>query len=328
MKRKICCLCGALGVLAFSACSINKMAVNAVSNALTADGSSDVFTGDPDPELVGDAIPFAIKMYESLLAANPNHQGLILTTGSLFVMYANAFVQGPAEFLPSLRYREREDAMDRAKRLYLRGAGIVIGGLDKKYPGFAGAGERDLDPFLKKFKKEDVGALYWTAAGYLSAFGLDPFDSALGRRVPALLRCLGRAYELDPDFNRCALDEFYVIAYASLPETMGGSRELAETHFRRALEKSGGKLAGPYVSYAQSVSIPAQDYGTFKQCLDAALAIDVDADPANRLVNIISMRRARTLLDRASDYFFLEDGEEWDDGEWDEETPGGDDAVL
>jgi hypothetical protein len=84
----------------FAACSINKLAINAVSDALTGEGSGEVFTGDSDPQLVGDAIPFAIKMYESLLAGNPNHQGLILTTGSLFVMYANAFVQGPAEHLP------------------------------------------------------------------------------------------------------------------------------------------------------------------------------------------------------------------------------------
>ena len=325
MRHTLFCCCGILSILSFSACSINKMAINAMSDALTAGGGSDVFAGDPDPELVGDAIPFAIKMYESLLAANPHHQGLILTTGSLFVMYANAFVQGPAEFLPSPQYREREAAMDRAKRLYLRGAGIVLGGLDRKYPGFAAAEEKDLGPFLKKFKKADVGALYWTAAGYLSAFGLDPFDSALGRRVPLLLRCLDRAYELDPDFNRCALDEFFLIACASLPETMGGSRELAEIHFRRALEKSGGTLAGPYVSYAESVSIPAQDYATFKKCLDAALAIDVDADPSNRLVNIISRRKARILLDRAADYFFLDDGgdgEEGDDEGWDEATSG------
>ncbi|MDR1898410.1 MAG: TRAP transporter TatT component family protein [Treponema sp.] len=318
MKYRILCLCGVLGALSFSACSINKLAINAVSNALTAEGSSDVFTGDSDPQLVGDAIPFAIKVYESLLSANPNHQGLILTTGSLFVMYANAFVQGPAEFLSSLQYKERAAAMDRAKQLYLRGAGILIGGLDKKYPGFRDAGEKDLEPFLKKFKKEDVGALYWTAAGYLSAFGLDPFDSALGLRVPVLMRCLRRAYELNPDFNRSALDEFYIIAYASLPETMGGNPALAEVHFRRALEKSGGALAGPYVSYAQSVSIPAQDYDTFKKCLDAALAVDVDADPANRLVNIISRRKAQTLLERASDYFFLEDDGEWVDEEWDD----------
>ncbi len=62
---------------ALSSCSINKLAMNAVADALTGEGSSDVFTGDPDPQLVGDSIPFAIKMYESLLSANPDHQGLM-----------------------------------------------------------------------------------------------------------------------------------------------------------------------------------------------------------------------------------------------------------
>jgi hypothetical protein len=48
-------------------CSLNRMAVRAVADALTSDGGSEVFTGDDDPELVGDALPFAVKMYESLI---------------------------------------------------------------------------------------------------------------------------------------------------------------------------------------------------------------------------------------------------------------------
>ncbi|MDR0497273.1 MAG: TRAP transporter TatT component family protein, partial [Treponema sp.] len=96
-----------------ASCSINKLAINSVSNALTGSGSSDVFTRDPDPELVGAALPFAIKMYEALLSQNPNHHGLLLTTGSLFVMYANAFVQGPAEMLDSIDYyEERIEGLD------------------------------------------------------------------------------------------------------------------------------------------------------------------------------------------------------------------------
>ena len=81
-------------------CSINNMAMDMVADALTGDGGTDVFTGDNDPKLVGDALPFAIKLYETLLASNPKHHGLLLTTGSMFIMYANAFVQGPAEMLP------------------------------------------------------------------------------------------------------------------------------------------------------------------------------------------------------------------------------------
>jgi predicted anti-sigma-YlaC factor YlaD len=298
----------------FAACSINKLAMNAVSDALTGQGSGDVFTSDSDPRLVGDAIPFAIKMYESLLSGNPDHQGLILTTGSLFVMYANAFVQGPAETLPRNQYAERQAAMERAKKLYLRGAEILSGGLEKKYPGIGRGPRNEAFPkILTKIKKDDVPALYWCAAGYLSAYSLNPFDMELGVKIPGLMALVERAYELDPDFNKGALDDFLVLAYASLPESMGGNKALVETHYQRSREKSGDRLAGPYVSYATAVSIPAQDYATFKACLERALALDPEADPANRLVNILSQRKARYLLDHAEFYFV-----DYDAGENDE----------
>jgi predicted anti-sigma-YlaC factor YlaD len=301
-----------LALLVLSGCSINRAATRVLADALTGTGNSTVFTGDEDPQLVGDALPFAIKMYEALLNEAPDHRGLIITTGSLFVMYANAFVQGPVEFLPSIRYEERQAARQRARKLYLRGIAILMGGIEGRYPGFTEASVEggDLAPFLTKMEKAEVPLLYWSAAGILSAFSLDPFDFSLGKEVPDCMAYIDRAYELDPGFNSGALDDFYVLAYASLPPAMGGDPSQVETHFQRALEKSGGKLAGPYVSYAQAVALPAQNYDAFRSCLQAAIRIDVDADPQNRLVNIISQKKARELLNRAGDYFFLtEDGE-------------------
>jgi len=284
-----------------SSCSINKMAMKAVSDALTGDGSSDVFTGDSDPELVKDAIPFAIKLYETLLAANPEHQGLMLTTGSLFVMYANAFVQGPAEMLPSYEWETRESEMLRAKNLYLRGYEILYKAIELKYRGFkqAAANEDTLKSFLKKFKKEDVGLLYWAVAGGLSAYSIDIMDFELSAHISEWNAMIHRAYELNPDYNGAALDEFFVIFYSSLPEMMGGNPERAEYHFKLALEKTGGNSAGAYVSYAHSVCVPAQDYDAFEDYLIKALAIDPNADVSTRLVNIISQRKARWLLDNA-----------------------------
>ncbi|MDR3341346.1 MAG: TRAP transporter TatT component family protein [Treponema sp.] len=303
-------------MMLISSCSINRIATKAVADALTGTGSSEVFTGDPDPELVGDAIPFAIKMYEALLSQQPDHQGLILTTGSLFIMYANAFVQGPAQILPVSRYDEREQAFARAKKLYLRGADILYGGLDKKYPGFSSAYRSgNQDTYLAKMKKADVPSLYWITAGVLSAFSLNPFDLELGVRLPEITALIHRAYELDPDFNNGAIDDFYVLFYASLPETLGGDKSKVGTHFKRAVEKSKGRTASPYVSYAEAVCIPAQDYDTFKTYLEKALALEVNADPANRLVNILSQRKAQYLLDTASRYFLdLDSGDEaWED---------------
>jgi predicted anti-sigma-YlaC factor YlaD len=303
--------------LVIQACSINKLAMNAVSNTLTREGSSDVFTADSDPQFVGDALPFTIKMYETLLEANPAHQGLLRTTGSLFVMYANAFVQRPAEELPRRMFAERQAALERAKQLYLRGQEMLYRGLELKYRGFTG----DFENVLPKMKKDDVPSLYWAAVAGVSAYSLDPFDLGLGLRVQEFLALVNRAYELDPDFNSGALDDFLLLFYASLPESMGGDKLKAEIHYQRAIEKSGGLLASPYVSYAQAISIPAQDYDTFKVRLDSALSIDLNADTANRLVNTISQRRARYLLDSANQFFVHigADDWDWDDEDWDYE---------
>ncbi|MDR0629860.1 MAG: TRAP transporter TatT component family protein [Treponema sp.] len=311
----------AVSIILLGSCSINHMAINAVSNALTGAGNSTVFTGEEDPELAGNALPFAIKMYESLLAANPRHEGLILTTGSLFVMYANAFVQGPAQILPRNQYAERERQYARAKKFYLRGGAILYSGLDNKYPGFSTASGSDaVRGYLGKMQQEDVPFLYWTAAGLLSAYSLNPFDLDLGRKAPELLAYIDRAYALDPDFNQGALDEFYLLFYASMPEGMGGNKSVVDTYFQRALEKSGGRSPGPYIAYAEAVCIPAQDYATFKAYLEIALVMDPDGDPANRLVTILSQRKARYLLEEAGNFFLdAETDMDWDDA--DQEVP-------
>ncbi|MDR3304168.1 MAG: TRAP transporter TatT component family protein [Treponema sp.] len=320
--------------------SCTGMAMNMVADALTGDDASEVFTGDDDPELVGDAIPFAIKMYESLLAGNPKHQGLIVTTGSLYIMYANAFVQGPAEMLPSNKFEEREAGKKRAEKFYIRGSRLLFNGLELKFPGFVDAffpeqdaftqetDEKVRNKFLSKLKKADVPLIYWTAAASLSAFSLNPLTNVdFGLRIPALITLVERAYELDPDFGGSSLDEFFVLVYGSLPDYMGGDKARAETHYQLALEKSQGLSASPYVAYAQAIAQPAQDYETWKACLEQALAIDVDAAPSKRLENILAQRKARYLLDNAI-YFFADIGADDDWGDWDFDTGDGwDDAT-
>jgi len=293
-----------LAVFSLWSCSINKLVMNLVSDALTGQGNSDVFTGDSDPELVGDAIPFAIKMYEALLSQNPNHQGLMLMTGSLFVMYANAFVQGPSEMLPNSEWEAQEAGHMRAKALYLRGYEILKNALELKYPGFKNADDDDtIKKYVSKFKKDDVGIIYWAVAGGLSAYSIDIMDFELSVSIPKWKAMIQRAYELDPDYGGASLNEFFIIFYASLPEMMGGDLELALHHFNLTMEKTNGQSAGAYVSYAQSICIPNQDYDTFRDLLEKALSIDPNENVSTRLVNIISQRRARWLLDNAWIYF-------------------------
>jgi len=298
-----------LATLALSSCSINRTALQLVADAMTGVRSSTVFTGDDDPELVGDSLPLLIKTFELMREQLPDHEGLNLQTGSLEVMYANAFVQGPAEMLPSNQFDRKRTQLDRARKLYLRADRVLKAELEYKFPGLAASwASGSSGPLLSKAKKGDVPLFYWESAAVMSALALSPTDVNLSVRVKEVTVLMARAYELDPDFDDGTLDEFYIAFYGSLPPGLGGDKALAKGHFDAAVKKTGGTSAGPYLAYAQAVSLPNQDYPEFKRLLQAALAISVDVAPAHRLVNILAQRKAAWLLAQKDD-LFIDTGE-------------------
>lgn len=83
----------------------------------------------------------------------------------------------------------------------------------------------------------------------------------------------------------------------------GDPAERARQHFERAVALSSGRLAGPYVSYAESVCVERRDAKQFAELLQKALAVDPDAEPEQRLANLVMQRRARWLLERQDDLF-------------------------
>lgn len=301
-------LLAALSLSFFSACSIKKLAMNQVADALTDPTSSTVFSGDNDPELVGDALPFAIKLYESLLAANPGHQGLSLRTGSLYIMYANAFLQAPALMLPEKEYRLQEFNYMRAKNLYLRGRDIILDALERKHPGFRkNLQSKEFGPALAVTDKKDVPLLYWAGAGWLGAYAIDPFDMELGMTMPAAAALMERVLSLEADYSAGAIHEFYVLYYGSLPDYMGGDLQKARDHFERAITLSAGRSSTPYIALATTVSVKEQNFKEFQSLLKLALAVDPDRDPENRLLNILNRRKALWLIEHAADFFLETD---------------------
>jgi len=274
------------------------------ADAMTGVRSSTVFTGDDDPELVGDSLPLLIKTFELMREQIPDHEGLNLQTGSIEVMYANAFVQGPAEMLPASQFNRKHDQLDRARRLYLRADKVLKSELELKFPGLGAAlVTGKAEALLARARKSDVPLLYWDSAAVMSAFALAPYDVSLSVRVKEVSALMARAYALDPDFDDGSLDEFYISYYGALPEGLGGSRPLAKEHLDAALKKDKGLSAGAYLAYAQAVSLPDQDYPEFKRLLDAALAVPLDEAPGHRLVNILSQRKAAWLLAQKDDLF-------------------------
>src|ERR1700687_210094 len=79
------------------ACSVKRIAVNALGNALAEGGSS--YARDDDPDLVWEAVPFGLKTVEGLLEEAPRHKGLLLAAASGFVQYGYGRVQQEADFV-------------------------------------------------------------------------------------------------------------------------------------------------------------------------------------------------------------------------------------
>jgi predicted anti-sigma-YlaC factor YlaD len=283
-------------------CSVRGMALSAVANGLSGTGSA--FASDDDPELIRAATPFALKTFEALLEERPNHPGLLLAAARGFTQYSYAFIETDALLLQDEDPTRSREGFIRARRMYLRARDYGLRGLEASRPGIA-ARLRSNPEAAGSLGPEHVELMYWTAAAWGAAIALGMDDPALIADFPVVQSLVRRAADLDPDWDDGALHEL-LVSLESVPELMGGSEARARGHFARAVELAGGRKAGPYVSLASGLAVARQDRQEFESLLAKALAVDPDAEPSQRLGNLIAQKRARHLLARA-DRLFLDD---------------------
>lgn len=315
-----------------SCISVEDIAMNAAADLLSSDsGGTNIFTVDDDPQLIADALPLALKLYEMVLASKPEHAELQYATGKNFIMYANAFIQTPAGMLSDDDYLETEKMLERAKKMYFRGRDYVLSGIELKHPEFRDAidaGQLDAAMMLLD-NAEDAAMLYWGASGWIGAYSCDPFDFELANTLYIPSAMLLRALELDESFSRGAIHDIFIQIYSSMPyshilraaesapETIGrfnveyykglgipeSLEEKTNYHFRRAIELAEGQNPGTFCSYASSVCVKAQDYAKYRTLLEKALEINPADNPANELVTTIYQDKARWMLEHAEDFF-------------------------
>ncbi|MDR2481931.1 MAG: TRAP transporter TatT component family protein [Spirochaetaceae bacterium] len=262
------------------------------------------------PGVVGFALPRIIKSDEKKLLKSPDNEALRLETGSYYIMYANAFIEGPAKMLPPDQYDKRDKKLVKAKNLYLQGVAVLRNGLEKKYPNIGTAYPAGkFDSFLKQFTKDDVPFLYWIVAGSMAAYSLDVMNMELGLKLPELTAMIKQAYILDPNFNNGAIDDFFISFYGALPAALGGNRDLAKKEFNIAVKKTNGNSASPYISYIEAIAIPEQDYTAFKDCLNKALSVNFSKmkTPEEKLANKIAQKKARFYLKNADRFILIDD---------------------
>ncbi len=288
-------------LLALSGCSIKKIAIKKIGDALAQSGTT--FASDNDPELVRDALPFSLKLIESLLAESPRHGGLLFAASSGFTQYAYAFIKEQADETEPENFALASEMRARARGLFLRARDYGVRGLETTHRDFGAALSKDPQPAVKAAKKADVPLLYWTAASWGLAITLSKNEPGLIVDQPIVEALIDRALELDEGFDEGAIHSFLISYEPARQGAPGDPLERARKHFDRAMTLSGGHQAGPLVALAESVSIAKQDRKEFQTLLERALAVDVNAKPQYRLANLVAQRRARWLLSRIDDLF-------------------------
>jgi predicted anti-sigma-YlaC factor YlaD len=291
----------ALLVASLSGCSLKKMAINTVGNALADSGSN--YASDDDPELIAAAIPFGLKTIEGLLVESPRQKGLLFAACSGFTQFSYAFVQEEADYVEAQDLQKATAMRVRAKKLYLRAVGYGLRGLDVELPGFSEQILKDPDAALGRTTKKHVPLLYYTGAAWAAAFAIDVTDSELSIRQTAMEKMLRRALALDETWELGSLHDFF-ISWEAGHASAGGSVEKAREHYRRAMQLAAGARVPPMVTFAESVLMAEQKKKEFEQLLNEALAVDLSkTPPEQKLANVLAQRRAKWLLSRVDELF-------------------------
>jgi predicted anti-sigma-YlaC factor YlaD len=293
-------LCAGL-LVATCGCSIKKFAINKLGDSLA--GSGTTYAADDDVDLVGQALPFSLKLVEGLLAESPRHQALLFAAASGFTAYAYAYVQQDADIAASVDLARADALRKRAARLYRRARDYGLRGLDARHPGFSRALTLSPNIALQKTTRADVPLLYWTAAAWASAISVSRDNPDLLADQPIAEALVDRACALDPDFDSGAIHGFLISYEPARQGAKGDASSRSRAHFDRVVALTRGQLAAPFVALAEAVSVQTQDRAEFQRLLERALAVHPDDRPEWRLQNLIAQRRAQWLLGRADDLF-------------------------
>jgi len=310
MTRRAASCTWMLAAALLGGCSANSFIAGKLGDALASGGSS--WSTEDDPELVREALPFALKTMESLAAEAPKHSGLRLALCRGYSSYAGGFLEPEAEVIENESFERAKALRLRAERLYVRALGYCRQALDLEYAGAGSELESAPDAALARVSKAGVETLYWAGVAWGSAVSLSLDRPDRIAQLPTVRAIFERALALDEAWDRGSLHEAMIV-FDAMPAMMGGSESSAKAHYERSIALCDGLRSSPHVTWARSSAVARQARREYREALEKALAIDPASSPPDRLLNLVSQGRARTLLARTDDFFFVDETETTDD---------------
>lgn len=273
----------------FTSCSIQKLALRSMSGIL--DNSMRALYEESDLTLAEQAIASDLKLLEGLIKSDPKNEKFLLLACQGFGAYALGFVE--------------DKNAERAQLFYLRGRdyGLEILRKDQTFDREIKNSIDRVEAALKKFDKNDVPALFWTANNWASWINLNFTNPGALADLPKVQAMMQRVIELDESYFFGGAHLFFGTIYALRPPILGGNIDKAKLHFDKCFEFSREKFLLPYVYYAQFYATRIFDEELFKTTLNKILETPDDILPEQRLPNGIAKQKARILMQKSDQFF-------------------------
>lgn len=270
----------AIGALAGCAGLVGSMAADTLSAAIL---------NQDDPVLVASGVPAYLLLVDGLVAQNPDDEDILAAAAQLFSLYGARFEPDPA----------RVTALTGKAREYGRRA------LCLAHPpacDWAGLRYEEFVTELSAVEAKNVEYLYAYAISWLSYLDATSDDWSAVAELPWVDAALERSLQLDESFAEGALHAYLGIINSLRPPALGGRPELAQAHFRRAIELNGGRDLSVKVEYAKRYARMVFDQELHDRLLREVLAAPAEA-PGYTLFNVLAKREAEALLATSTEYF-------------------------
>lgn len=262
---------------------------------------SNVIRGEEDPELLGDSMPFMLKMLEIMSESSPENEDIKVSLAQGFTAYGSLWLENEALINEDENYEYSEHLNNRAKQLFYRAWHYGFQGLNLQYPAFREKIKNDLS-VLTSMKKNDVPLLTWTGLAMVSWIKHSSDNADAISELPLAVSMIKRAFDLNPEYGDGILYEFFIY-YDSERIDSGGKKNLLANYRDKIITDSDNHKCSPYLTWASAISVKTQNRSEFIEMLEEGLKIDVDKRPEYRLSNKICQKMSGWYLSKIDDFF-------------------------
>ncbi|MFZ2632183.1 MAG: TRAP transporter TatT component family protein [Desulfosalsimonadaceae bacterium] len=250
-------------------------------------------TGNPDVEMVRDAMPALLLQMDGFIEVSPENRYLLTSAAESYMGYAFLFVE--------------DTDKDRAKGLYHIAKEYALRSLCTTKTFAQGLAQDDIQVFTKSLKtihKRDIAPLFFATNAWLQWIRLAHADNPNALNdLPKVEAMIDRTLELDDTFNYGGIHAVLGAWYVSRPQMLGGQPEQADFHFNEAFEISESRYLLWQYLYARYYAVEIKDKKLFVDTLNQILSAPDDLLPEEAFVNAAVKIKAKELLSHADDYF-------------------------